>query len=251
MGGPFEMTFDFHDHVLRIVAADKEAREVELRPRTVAEFHQVVMAALRELSIEVSIDERPCEIADAVRFSEDTIHASYDGEFARRFWRVLAETDRVMKRFRTAFLGKCSPVHFFWGSFDLAVTRFSGRRAPLHPGGVPGLADWVVQEAYSHEVSSAGFWPGGDGMEKAVFYSYAYPEPDGFGTAQVMPTGAYYDVTFHEFVLPYEIVRLAPDPDATLSAFLQSTYEAAANASGWDRASLECAIGRPRIARPV
>ena len=185
---------------------------------------------LADLGITVAIRDLPCEIADATPFSLDHAPRAYDGDAARRFHQALSEVDRVFKQFRTGFLGKASPVHFFWGSFDLAVTRFSGRRAPLHPGTAPGLAPIVMQEAYSHEVSSAGFWPGGAGMD-ASFYSYAYPEPPGFKDAPVSPAGAHYDETLREFVLPYEAVRTASDPDATLLAFLQSTYEAAANAA--------------------
>jgi len=205
---------------------------------------------LANLDIAVYIRDLPCEIAGATPFSRDHAPRAYDGDAARRFHRVLSEVDRVFKQFRTGFLGKASPVHFFWGSFDLAVTRFSGRRAPLFAGTAPGVAPIVMQEAYSHEVSSAGFWPGGAGAD-ASFYSYAYPEPHGFKNAPVAPAGASYSETLREFLLPYEVVRKASDPDAVLLAFLQSTYEAAANAAHWDRAALECAPGRAGVCRPV
>jgi hypothetical protein len=247
----FEITFDFNASVLEIVASDGGHRAIALEPRTVAEFHALVLAALAELGIAVAITDFPCEIAGAVRFSHDRQHGAYDASYARRFWRVLLQVDRVFKQFRTGFIGKGSPVHFFWGSFDLAVTRFSGRSAPPHPGGAPGMSDAVMQEAYSHEVSSAGFWPGGGGVDYAAFYSYAYPEPAGFRTAAVKPTGAVYNNAIGEFLLPYDTVRTASDPDAALLAFLQSTYDAAANAGNWDRAALECQPGVPGVPRPV
>jgi Family of unknown function (DUF5996) len=211
----------------------------------------MVTSALAQLRIPVRINEFPSEIAGAVPFSQDRLHAAYDAEYARRFWRVLLRVDRVLKQFRTGFIGKSSPVHFFWGSFDIAVTRFSGRRAPPHPGGAPGLSDAVMREAYSHEVSSAGFWPGGGGIDYAAFYSYAYPEPDGFRSSAVAPAGASFNAALGEFLLPYDSVRAAPDPDAALLAFLQSTYEAAADAGKWDRAALECEMGAPGVPRPV
>jgi hypothetical protein len=181
----------------------------------------------------------PNEIPDATPLDQDREHSAYDEEQAARFWQALAQADRVLKVFRSRFIGKCSPVHFFWGSFDLAVTRFSGRRAPPHPGGVPNLPDRVAREAYSHEVSSCGFWPGGDTMPYALFYAYAYPEPDGFTSASVRPASARYDTTLREFVLPYDDVRQSPSPDATLLEFLQASYEAAADLGGWDRQALE------------
>jgi hypothetical protein len=250
-GHTFEIAFDFNADILDITTSDGTHRQIALAPRTVAEFHDLVIAALADLGIAVRITELPCEIPGAIPFSQDRQHHAYDAEYAHRFWRALLQVDRVFKQFRTGFIGKASPVHFFWGSFDLAVTRFSGRRAPPHPGGVPGLANAVVREAYSHEVSSAGFWPGGTGFEQAAFYSYAYPEPDGFRAAAVRPAGAAFNATLGEFVLPYDAVRTAPDPDAALLAFLQSTYEAAANAGKWDRAALECAQGLPSVPRPV
>jgi hypothetical protein len=247
----FEIAFDFIAHRLVIAVSDGTKRHIALQPRPVAEFFALVMAALDALHLSLKIDERPNEIADAIPFSRDTAHASYDADAINRFWRVLLQADRVFKRFRTGFLGKSSPVHFFWGSFDLAVTRFSGRPAPAHPGGVPALPDAVVREAYSHEVSSAGFWPGGGAIDHAAFYSYAYPEPDGFRSAPVQPSAAYYHGGLREFLLPYDAVRTAGDPDAALTAFLQSSYEAAADAGGWDRAALDCALGRPGVPRPL
>ncbi len=241
----FQIDFDFIDHVLVIATSDGARREVPLRPQTVADFYAAVMAALHELGVDVTINMMPNEIPNAVRFDEDRQHASYDADAAQRFWRVLVNADRVFKRFRTAFLGKSSPVHFFWGSFDLAVTRFSGRRAPLHPGGVPNLSNEVAREAYSHEVSSAGFWPGGGVIDYPAFYAYAYPAPDGFAAARVRPDEAFFSPDLGEFILPYVAVRNAPVPDAALLAFLQSTYEAAADLANWDRAALECEPGRP------
>jgi hypothetical protein len=249
-GGNFELRFDFVDQVLTCALSDGRRGSVPLAPQSVAQFKAATLGMLADLGIIVTIRDLPCEIAGATPFSQDRAPRAYDGDAARRFHRALSEVDRVFKKFRTGFLGKASPVHFFWGSFDLAVTRFSGRRAPLHPGTAPGLAPIVMQEAYSHEVSSAGFWPGGAGMD-ASFYSYAYPEPPGFKEAPVAPAGARYDETLREFVLPYEMVRTASDPDTTLLAFLQSTYEAAANAAQWDRAALECAPGRTGICRAV
>ena len=247
----FDIEFDFVEHVLALRTSDGGGREVGLRPRSVADFYAAVMTALAELDLSVTIDRMPNEIADAIPFDQDTTHCAYDAGYAQRFWRILVQVNRVLSQFRTSFLGKCSPVHFFWGSFDMAVTRFSGRRAPRHPGGVPHLADTVVREAYSHEVSSAGFWPGGGGVEYAAFYSYAYPEPAGFRQAPVRPSGAFFSEALGEFLLPYDVVRTAADPDDTLLEFLRSTYEAAANAGAWDRNALECAAGRPRIPRPV
>ncbi|HEY1637571.1 MAG TPA: DUF5996 family protein [Rhizomicrobium sp.] len=250
-GRDFQMEFDFLDHVLVLRSADGNARSVKLRPIAVADFHAEAMAALGKLGIRVEIDEIPNEIPDAIAFSQDRMHASYDAAYAEKFWRVLLRAHAVFSHFRTGFLGKASPVHFFWGSFDLAVTRFSGRPAPLHPGGIPHLPDAVVREAYSHEVSSAGFWPGGGGIEYPAFYSYAYPAPDGFASARVQPAAAFFSKELGEFVLPYEAVRTASDPNAMLLDFLQSTYAAAADLAHWDRAALECALGAPGIPRPV
>jgi Family of unknown function (DUF5996) len=247
----FAIDFDFIDHVLRLQTSDGVERHLPLRPQTVADFYAAVMSALGELGIKVRINQKPNEIPDPIPFSEDRIHSAYDADYAHRFWQVLAQADRVFKDFRTCFLGKSSPVHFFWGSFDLAVTRFSGRPAPPHPGGVPSLPDSVAREAYSHEVSSAGFWPGGGALDDAAFYSYAYPEPPGFRAAGVKPAAAYFNSELSEFILPYEAVRSAAAPDAALMDFLQSTYAAAADAAGWDRACLECAPGVPGKPRAV
>ena len=247
----FEIAFDLNEHVLDITTSDGARRSTALEPQTVADFYGAVMSGLTDLGIPVRINELPCEIPGAVPFSRDRAHAAYDAEYAQRFWRVLLQADRVLKQFRTGFIGKCSPVHFFWGSFDLAVTRFSGRKAPPHPGGVPGLADAVVREAYSHEVSSAGFWPGGGGVDYAAFYSYTYPVPDGFKTLAVQPEAAFFSESLGEFLLPYDAVRAAPDPDAALLTFLQTTYEAAVGAGGWECAALECAPGIPGVPRSV
>jgi hypothetical protein len=240
----FEIAFDLIDHLLAVTTDDGAGKTLPLRPGSVSVFYATTMQALSELGINVRIGELPSEIPNAIRFSEDRVHRLYDPEKAHRFWRLLVQADRVLKLFRTGFIRKASPVHFFWGSFDLAVTRFSGRPAPPHPGGVPGLNDAVVREAYSHEVSSAGFWPGNDGTGP-VFYSYAYPEPPGFRSAPVQPAGAAFSEALSEFVLPYDSVRNAADPDAALLSFLQSTYEAAANAGRWDRTALECPYGAP------
>jgi hypothetical protein len=244
----FEIEFNFLEHVLDITVSDGSARRLALRPQSVADFYGAVIAALVDLGIPVAINDKPCEIAAGTAFSQDRLHAAYDPEYAWRFWQVLLQTDRVLKKFRTGFLGKSSPVHFFWGSFDLAVTRFSGRRAPPFAGTAPGLAPEVMREAYSHEVSSAGFWPGGNGIDFAAFYSYTYPAAAGFRNVPVQPAAAYFSEALGEFLLPYEAVRTAADPEATLLAFLQSTYEAAAVTAGWDRA-LECAPGRPCVPR--
>jgi len=249
-GRDLAIEFDFIDHVLWLRTSDGHTRQVMLRPVSVAEFYADVMLALSELGVAVRINEMPNEIPGAVRFSEDRIHASYDPDFANRFFRVLLRSRDVLAHFRTAFLGKVSPVHFFWGSFDLAVTRFSGRTAPPHPGGVPHLPDAVAREAYSHEVSSAGFWPGSDAVPRAAFYSYAYPEPPGYRTQRVTP-GVSFEPSIGEFILPYDTVRGASDPDALLLDFLATTYAAAADCGRWDRAALECAMGEPGKVRPV
>jgi Family of unknown function (DUF5996) len=243
-----EIELDFIDHRLVARTSLGDQRLLALEPQTVAQFYRRVIDGLGQLGVAVSINEMPNEIPGAIRFSRDAVHASYDAAAAHRFWRALVQIDRVFKLFRTGFLGKVSPVHFFWGSFDLAVTRFSGRRAPLHPGGVPGLPDAVAREAYSHEVSSAGFWPGNDKFPQPVFYSYAYPEPAGFRDRSVSP-GASFDATLGEFVLPYESVRAATDPDDLLLGFLSTTYAAAADSAAWDRAALECEIGAPARVR--
>jgi hypothetical protein len=247
----FQIDFDFIDHRLRIDSSDGAQRQLSLQPQSVADFHSAVMRALADIGIEVTIDRMPNEIAGAIPFDEDREHASYDAVYAQRFWRILVQADRVLKAFRTGFIGKASPVHFFWGSFDLAVTRFSGRRAPPHPGGVPNLADAVVREAYSHEVSSVGFWPGGGAIDYPAFYAYAYPEPTGFRTAEVRPEAAFYSTDLGEFILPYDAVRTAAAPDATLLDFAQSTFDAAAGAGHWDRAALDCSPGVPNVPRAV
>jgi hypothetical protein len=235
----FEIAFDFIDHQLRIETSDGGIETLQLAPRTVADFYLDLFARLETLGIAVTIRTMPSEIPDAIPLDQDRRHGSYDAEQVGRFWHALARADQVFKAFRSRFIGKCSPVHFFWGSFDLAVTRFSGRRAPPHPGGIPNLPDWVAREAYSHEVSSCGFWPGGEAMPYPVFYSYAYPEPAGFKSATPHPAGARYDSAFGEFVLPYDDVRQASASEAMLLEFLQSSYEAAADLGGWDRAALE------------
>lgn len=235
----FQISFDFLDSQLQIETSDGTIERIPLTSRPVADFYQDVMTALSEIGIEVQIWTMPQEIAEPLRFDRDYQHTTYDPEYAQRFWRILVQVDRVMTIFRSRFIGKSSPVHFFWGSFDLAVTRFSGRRAPEHPGGVPNMADWVTREAYSHEVSSCGFWPGGGAVVEPVFYAYAYPAPEGFQDYPVQPQEAFYSSDMQEFILPYEAVRQADDPDAALLTFLQSTYEAAANLGHWDRAALE------------
>jgi hypothetical protein len=247
----FQIDFDFIDHELRISSSDGAAQRFALAGQSVASFHAAVMAALAELGIHITIDEMPNELPEPIRFSLDQKHASYDPNAVRRFLQILVNADRVFKQFRTGFLGKASPVHFFWGSFDLAVTRFSGRRAPRHPGGVPYLSDAVACEAYSHEESSAGFWPGSGAIDYPAFYSYAYPEPAGFRTTTVRPTAAFFSETLGEFILPYDAVRSAARPDQALLEFLQSTYEAAANAAKWDRDALECVPGHPGVVRQI
>lgn len=236
----FEIRFDFIDHTLDIETCSGQRRRIRLMAQSVGDFYRAVMKSLSDLGIQVQITQRPCEIADAISFADDRVHASYDAQAAHRFWQALVQVDRVFKKFRTGFIGKASPVHFFWGSFDLAVTRFSGRTAPPFTSKVPGLATAVMAEAYSHEVSSAGFWPGGGGIDYASFYSYAYPTPAGFKNVAVSPAAAFYSESLGEFLLPYEEVRASGDPQATLLQFLQSTYEAAAITAHWDRSSLEC-----------
>jgi hypothetical protein len=235
----FEIAFDFIDHELRIDKSDGQRRVLKLQPQSVADFYRATMRALTELDLAVEINKMPNEIENPIPFDRDEEHRSYDAEYANRFWRVLVQADRVFKEFRSRFCGKCSPVHFFWGSFDLAVTRFSGRPAPPHPGGVPHLPDEITREAYSQEVSSLGFWPGNAAAPTPLFYSYAYPEPSGFPEAQVRPAAASYYAKLHEFVLPYDAVRTAESPDAVLLEFAQSTYDAASKLANWDRAALE------------
>ena len=237
--GRFTVDFDFVGHRLVVQTSDGGERSFALEPMSVAAFFEKLTGALSELGVDARIWPVPVEVPDpAVPFPDDTAHAAYDAGAVERVWRAMSQADRVMTDFRARFLGKVSPVHFFWGSFDLCVTRFSGRPAPQHPGGAPNVGAWVMHEAYSHEVSSAGFWPGA-GLGEAAFYAYAYPVPDGFAGYPVQPEAAYFHTDLGEFVLPYEAVRSAPDPDAALLAFLQTTYEAAADLAGWDRAALE------------
>jgi hypothetical protein len=234
-----EIEFDFLAHELVLRTSGGERRALALAPRSVADFYVAYRDALSELGVAAHIWPVPVELADALPFPDDREHASYDPAMAQSCWRALSQAERVFKVFRARFLGKSSPVHFFWGSFDLAVTRFSGRPAPPHPGGAPNVGDWVMREAYSHEVSSAGFWPGNDLFPQAVFYSYAYPVPPGFAESPAGPATAFYQPDLGEFVLPYEAVRTAPDPDGMLLRFLEATYEAAAERAGWDRKALE------------
>lgn len=245
-----ELEFDFIGHRLAARTSAGAEAMLSLQPQTVADFHHAVMDLLNGMGIVVAINGMPNEVPNPIRFSEDRTHAAYDAAAAHRFWRALVQVDRVFKLFRSGFLGKASPVHFFWGSFDLAVTRFSGRPAPLHPGGVPGLPDAVAREAYSHEVSSAGFWPGSEAFPRAAFYAYAYPEPAGFRDWPVTP-GAYFDATLGEFILPYDVVRTAAEPDTVLLDFLTATYTAAAERGGWDRRALESAMGVPGRVRRI
>jgi hypothetical protein len=235
----FQIDFDFLDHELTVQSTDGGSAGFGLEPQSVAMFYRRLMEEMAKLNLHVNIHAKPNEIADPVRFDHDGISRGYDPEYANRFWRVLVQADRVLKEFRSRFIGKCSPVHFFWGAPDLAVTRFSGRRAPQHPGGIPSLPDWVTREAYSHEVSSCGFWPGGGPIPYAAFYSYAYPEPAGFSGTAVKPAEAFYSTDLREFILAYDVVRQSESPDDTLLDFLQTTYEAAANLAQWDRSSLE------------
>ena len=246
----FEIEFDFVAHRLNVRTSRGAERFLPLKAPSVADFFSATIDLLASVGVTVAIKETPNEVLNPIRFSEDRMHAAYDPAAAHRFWRALVQADRIFKLFRTGFLGKASPVHFFWGSFDLAVTRFSGRRAPLHPCGVPGLPDAVAREAYSHEVSSAGFWPGNEAFPRAAFYSYAYPEPAGFRERAVTP-GAAFDATLGEFILPYDTVAQARDPDPALLDFLSATYAAAADAGGWDRAALECPLGVPGRVRPI
>ncbi len=230
----FSIDFDFIDHALVIESCDGDTERLPLASRDTAEFYRQVMDTLERLRLPVRIRTLPNEVADPIPFDEDRVHKTYDPEAANRFWRVLYQVDRVFRDFRARFPGKSSPSHFFWGSFDLAVTRFSGREAPDHPGGLPNMPLWVAQEAYSHEVSSAGFWPGGAAFPEPIFYSYAYPTPAGFSDYPVKPAGAYWLQDLGEFVLPLDAVRGADDPDRALMDFLQSTFDAAAETADWD-----------------
>jgi uncharacterized protein DUF5996 len=243
-GRTVEVELDFIDHNLLVRTSDGTTRAMPLMPRTVAEFYREYRALLDSLGLRVKIWPVPSEMEDTLRFTEDDQHRSYDPDHAARCWKILAQSTRVFQEFRGRFLGKCSPVHFFWGGFDLACTRFSGRRAPPHPGGIPNLPDRITRESYSHECISAGWWPGSIGgpLAEPAFYSYSYPVPQGYAEARVEPDEAYYHSVLREFVLPYDVVRTAERPDEVLLRFLQSTYEAAANLGKWDRPALE----RPR-----
>ena len=234
----FQITFDFISHLLLIETTDSSTKTIALRSRSVAEFYQEMLAALKSLGMPVTIWTTPVEVADRTPFEKDQKHSTYDPEYAQRVWRILAQTSRVLTEFRSRFIGKVSPVHFFWGAFDLAVTRFSGRTAPSHPG-VPNCGLFVMVEAYSHEVSSCGFWPGGGLIDEPAFYAYAYPEPQGFKEYPIQPPEAFYHREISEFLLPYDVVRSAKSPDEVLLSFLQSTYEAEAMCAKWDRAGLE------------
>jgi uncharacterized protein DUF5996 len=246
-----QFAFDFVDHKLVGSVSDGSTKCFALEPMTVAEFHRRFLALTDELGVRAKFHGTPNEVSDPIPFDRDTTHAAYDADAVNRFWRALVQCDRVLKEFRTGFLGKVSPVHLFWGSFDLAVTRFSGRPAPLHPGGIPGLPDAITREAYSHEVSSAGFWPGGGPVEYPAFYSYAYPAPQGFADQRVTPDAAFFHEKAGEFILPYDAVRNASDPNQILLGFLETTYDAAARLGNWDRNSLECARGRIGLPRPI
>lgn len=235
----FQIDFDFIDHLLRIQVSDGGEQSIELRPRPIAEFYREVLEALGALGVPVRIWSRPVEIEDPIPFDQDFLHTAYDPEFAHRCWQVLRQAYHVLAEFRSGFVGKCSPVHFFWGSFDLAVTRFSGRRAPEHPGGIPNLDDWVAREAYSRECISSGFWPGSGAVQEPAFYAYAYPEPAGYREYPVRPNEAYYSQEMREYILPYEAARKAPEPERLIREFLQSTYVAGAELGGWDREELE------------
>jgi hypothetical protein len=246
-----EIEFDFLNDSVTFETSEGEQRRIPLAAGRISDFHAAVLATLADLDIVVRIDGMPSEMPDPVPFAEDHADRPYDAEAARSFWRALIQATRLFDDFRTGFLGKASPTHFFWGSFDLASTRFSGRSAPRHPGGVPGLPDAVTVEAYSDQESSLGFWPGSDAYPHAAFYAYAYPAPAGYADARVQPDAARYDTTLGEFILPYDAVRTAPDPDAALLAFCRSTYDAAADLGEWNRDTLECPLGRPRIPRVV
>jgi hypothetical protein len=246
-----EIDFDFLHDRLVFMTSDGRSRGIGLHAGSIADFHKAVIACLDDLDIPSAFDGTPSEMADAVPFAADHADRPYDAQAVRAFWQALIRIARVFGQFRTGFLGKASPVHFFWGSFDLAATRFSGRAAPRHPGGVPGLPDEVTCEAYSHEEASVGFWPGSDAYPTAAFYAYAYPAPEGYAAARIAPDTAGWGATLGEFILPYDAVRAAPDPDAAILAFCQSSYDAAADLAGWDRDALECPLGRPSVPRTV
>ncbi len=235
----FQIDFDFIQHKLVIQSSDGRSGGFPLEPQSVAAFYRHLMDELGRLDLHIKICTKPNEVSEPIRFDQDETHHAYDPEHANRYWRILVQADRVLQEFRGRFTGKCSPVHLFWGALDLAVTRFSGRKAPQHPGGIPNLPDLITREAYSREVSSCGFWPGGGPIPYAAFYSYAYPQPAGFPEASIKPAAAFYSADLGEFILPYDAVRQAESPDQTLLEFLQTTYEAAANLAHWDRAELE------------
>ncbi|MEM9619586.1 MAG: DUF5996 family protein [Pseudomonadota bacterium] len=247
----YEIIFDLFTHKLWVLTTDGREECFPLAPMSVADFHERFRETLAKLGAPTAFHHFPNEVPDPVPFAKQTEPGEYNAQAATDFWRALVQIDNVFKHFRTGFVGKVSPVHFFWGSFDLAVTRFSGRPAPLHPGGFPALPDEITREAYSHEVSSAGFWPGGGPVDEPAFYSYAYPMPVGFKDAAVAPKEAYFDENFGEFILPYDAVRKSDDPHAMLMQFLQTTYEAAAEKGGWDRKPLECDLGEPRVPRTL
>jgi hypothetical protein len=236
--GTFAIDFDFVDHALYMTTSRGAEMSFALEPMSVADFYRKIMQALSGMNIQITIFARPVEVVEAIPFEKDEVHASYDAEAVGQFWRALVTVNQIFTEFRSRFIGKASPAHFFWGAFDLAVTRFSGRTAPKHPGGIPNCADRVMVEAYSHELSSAGFWPG-TGLGEAAFYAYAYPSPAGFGTHSVQPQEAYFHTGLSEFILPYEAVRIAKDPELALLLFLQTSYEAAADLASWDRSALE------------
>ncbi len=235
----FQIDFDFIDHKLKVITSDGGLRDFDLEGNSVADFYRKIFEVLRELGIDLKIYSTPVEMVNPIPFEKDTVNATYDKTQAAALHQALLKVQNVLTHIRCNFTGKCSPVHFFWGSFDIAVSRFSGRKAPIHPGGIPNLPDWVAQEAYSHEVASFGFWPGSEALPEAAFYAYLYPEPEGYKDAQVKPTGTYYHETLREFILPYSIVQMSNDPDAMLLEFLNSTYEAGATLAKWDRYVLE------------
>lgn len=246
-----EIEFDFLDDTLRFSTSDGDEHRIPLAAGRTSDFHAAVLAVLADLDIAVTVDGSPSEMLDAVPFAEDHAERPYDGDAVRDFWRALIQATRVFDNFRTGFLGKASPTHFFWGSFDLASTRFSGRAAPRHPGGVPGLPDAVAVEAYSDQEASLGFWPGSEAYPYAAFYAYAWPAPAGYAEACISPETARFDAALGEFILPYDAIRTAPDPDAALLSFCRSTYGAAADLGDWDREKLECPLGRPKVPRAV
>jgi hypothetical protein len=246
--GTFQVDFDFLDHTAVVSTADGHEEELALKPRSVADFYHGLMERCERIGVAVEIHGVPNEVDDPIPFARNERKGEYQAEYVTRFWRILSHSARVMEDFRGDFIGKCSPVHFFWGGMDLAVTRFSGARAPDHPGGIPNLPDWITREAYSHELSSAGFWPGSDSHPEPIFYSYAYPAPHGYPEAPVSPTAARWDSLLSEFVLPYDAVRTGGSPREDLRRFLESTYVAAADLGGWDRSNLEWRPGeRPPI----